>query len=271
MIWRRLRFAMAAIMLAGPAAALASQPPEAPPPAVAMQFAPPLDRPLAYHVIIRRLARDGSLAGFTLDYELQWRRAGRGYALRATLRRIASDAPPAVMRVMTGLVEPLLDQPADYLVAADGRNLTLDKADDFWARIGPAATAVGQSAKGAEAAAMTKLLLSLPPVERENLLSAHIRSLIAAAQPEIPRRASTISGHRTVLTQEGDRLVISDDNRNAAVPGSAAPLTTMSRWTIDGPTGLVVQSSVQSWVMPGDGGEKSLVEERRHELILATP
>lgn len=64
-------------------AADAATPPPAALVAAPSLFAPPFGQPMTYRVTTRPLARDGSMASYTLVYALQWDRVGRGVQLRA--------------------------------------------------------------------------------------------------------------------------------------------------------------------------------------------
>ena len=124
----------ALLLLAAPAspAAAAAEAPAAPTTEIA--FAPPVGQPMRYRVTTRRIGRDGSLIDFAILYDVKWQRAGRGYRLDAVLRRIDSDAPPAVTRALTMMLDPLVGEDVAYMVAADGSRIDMIDPDRLWER-----------------------------------------------------------------------------------------------------------------------------------------
>ena len=226
-------------------------------------FAPPVDRPMAYHVTTRRTGRDGALISFSLVYALQWQRAGRGYQLAATLRRIESDAAPEVTRMLTAVLQPLVGETLTYHVASDGRHIEMVDSDGLWERVAERTHALAAGAAQADARQLAQMLAALPPEERNRLASADVRALLAPANSEIPVAdgadiSLTQSGSvRTVAKLERDRLSVGEDAR---------PLEIDNRWTVDMATGLVLQEQRQSWIVEPAGRARTLVEERMRIL-----
>lgn len=252
----------AALLLLAAQPGAESAPP--PPPAVAAPatFAPPTGQPMTYRVTMRRVARDGSLASYTLVYALEWQRAGRGLQLTATLRTIESDARPELAQALTRLLQPLVGQDTTYLVAPDGSSVDLVDPEGVWQRVVAKMEALGTGAAQPEARQMASLLASLPPAEREKLITAHIRALVAPANGAIPHEASA----DVSIGQEGGLRTITRVERTEIAAGAAAqPLEIDTRWTVDGTTGLVMGEKRQSWTTGADG-KRTLVEERERAL-----
>lgn len=225
-------------------------------------FAPPIGQPMHYRVTTRRIGRDGSLIDFAILYDLQWQRAGRGYRLDAMLRRIESDAPPAVTRALTMMLDPLVGEDVAYMVAADGSRIDMIDPDRLWeralARIGTAG-AEGQRGQAQQLAAM---IAALPAAERDQLASADIRALLAPANGEIPAAGTDVS-----IRQDGAvRTVTKSGRASVAVGGAERALVIDHRWTIDTATGLVVREQQQSWLVDASGAGRTLVEERIRAL-----
>lgn len=245
---------------------LAAQPlppapsPAATPVAAPALFAPPIDRPMVYRVTTRRLARDGSMASYTLVYDLQWSRVGRGVQLVATLRAIESDAAPDVARAVTGMLRPLVDQPMTYLIAPDGSRITLVDPDALWPRVLGRVQDMGAAATRSEANQMAGLLAALPPAEREKLATADVRALVAAANPAIEDGAA--------VTQQGNVRTATKFEKAVIEVGAGAkrPIETDVAWTIDTATGLVTSERRRTWIAAAEPGERRLVEERIRAL-----
>lgn len=254
-----LEATLGALLLAAPAlpAAVAGEAPAVS--ASEIQFAPPLGRPMRYRVTTRRIGRDGSLIDFAITYDLQWQRAGRGYRLDAVLRRIDSNAPPAVMRALTMMLEPLVDEPMAYMVAPDGSRIDLIDPDRLWERALGRIEAAGAGSKRVEAQQLAKLVAGLPPAERDRLASADIRALLAATMCEIPSRP----GVDAAIRHDGaTRIVAKTERASMAVGGADRALATDHIWTIDTATGLVVREQRQSWLVDTGQEGHTLVEER---------
>lgn len=244
---------------------LAAQPlPSAAPPVVPAAapspFAPPTDRPMVYRVTTRRLARDGSMASYTLVYDLQWSRAGRGVQLVATLRGIESDAPAEVVRVVTGMLHPLVGQPIAYLIAPDGRDITLVDPDALWQRVFGRVEETAAAAARSEANQVARLLAALPPAEREKLATEDVRALVAAANPAI--------GDGSSARQQGDLRTVTRSEKAAIDTGAGGtqPIEIDRMWTIDTATGLVRSERRQTWIAAAGAGERKLIEERIRAL-----
>lgn len=246
-----MMFAAALLWLAGPASA----PPPAvvPAPAASVVFAPPLDRPMRYRVTTRRLGRDGGLLGFSLLYDLQWQRAGRGYRLVATLRRIDSDAPPRAVRALTAVLQPLVGEAMTYLVAPDGDRIDLVDAERLWDRAMARTEALAAAADQPEAKQLAALVAALSPDERAALASADIRALLA------PANAASRIGGTVAPDGDGARETVTKVEAGTA---AAQPLVIDSLWTIDRATGLILREQRQSWIVGDGGAARTLVEER---------
>ncbi len=244
---------------------LAAQPlPSAAPPALPAAapspFAPPTDRPMVYRVTTRRLARDGSMASYTLVYDLRWSRAGRGVQLQATLRAIESDAPAEVVRAVTGMLRPLVDQPITYLIAPDGSAITLIDPDALWQRVFGRVQDVAATAVRSEANQLAGLLAALPPAEREKLATEDVRALVAAANPAIEPGSAA--------RQQGDVRIVTKSEKAAIDTGAGGtqPIEIDMMWTIDTATGLVRGERRRTWIAAAGAGERRLVEERIRAL-----
>lgn len=260
-------FGGALLLIAHPLAA----PGDAPAPAIAqIQFAPPVGRAMTYRVTTRRIGRDGSLINFSLVYALQWQTIGRGYQLEATLQRIDSDAPPAVTRALTMMLQPLVGEAVAYLVAPDGSRIDLVDPEGFWERASARIQATGAEGGRAEAQQLAALIASLPATERDRLVTADVRALVASANAAIPVSVPA-DGTSVSMLHGGTRRTIAKVERvSAAVSGSAAPLEIDHLWTVDTTTGLVMQERRQSWIVEPDGSGRTLVEERVRALDLAS-
>lgn len=245
---------------AGPAAL------PAPPPAVAgpRVFAPPLGSPMRYRVTTRRLSRDGTIASYTLDYLLQWERAGRGIRLVATLQRTGSDARPELAGAFTSLMQPLVGEPVTYLVAADGSSIDLVDPDGLWARVMAQTEAMAAAADQPEAKSAARLLAALSPGDREKLATADIRALVATANADIPAS----SGAGVAVRQDGNLRTIARTERGevSARAGAPQPLVVERNWTVDTATGLLIAERRQSWLTGPVGDERQLAEEQIREL-----
>jgi hypothetical protein len=239
---------------------LPSAPPPVPPAAVPSLFAPPTDRPMVYRVTTRRLARDGSMASYTLVYDLQWSRAGRGVRLVATLRGIEADAPAEVVRAVTGMLRPLVDQPISYLIAPDGGDITLIDPDGLWQRVFGRVQDVAASATRSEANQVAGLLAALPPAEREKLATEDVRALVAPANPAI--------GEDSSIAQQGSMRMVTKSEKAAIETGTGGkqPIEIEMAWTIDTATGLVRSERRRTWIAAAGAGERRLVEERIRAL-----
>ncbi|WP_432768289.1 hypothetical protein [Sphingopyxis sp.] len=243
-----------------------ARPPASPAAAAAVQFAPPIDRAMAYRVTTRRLGRDGALLSFSLHYALIWRRAGRGYRLEAVLERIESDARPEVTRALTAVLQPLVGQPMTYLVPANGATIDLVAADDLWDRALARTQAVGAEADRAQAQQMAQLLAALPADERNRLATADIRALVAPANPAI----AVADGSGVAVTQAGALRTIATAERARLAPdGAGQPLHIDTQWTVDTATGMVQREQRQSWIVSPGTAARTLVEERVRALSLA--
>lgn len=250
--------AAALLLMAGQAgpASLPAPPVTAAAPLV---FAPP-PGPMHYHVTTRRLSRDGTMASYTLDYLLQWERAGRGIRLVATLQRTGSDARPELARAFAGLMQPLVGEPVAYLVAADGSSIDLVDPDGLWARVMAQTEAMAAAADQPEAKRAAQLLAALSPADRERLATADIRALVAPANSDIP----AVPGEGVSVRQDGALRTIARTEQGdlAARTGAAQRVEVERHWTVDTATGLLVAERRQSWLTGAAGGECRLAEEQ---------
>jgi hypothetical protein len=256
---------------------LASQLDPAPPPptpplsaplAVApLQFAPPLGQPMTYRVTSRRLGRDGAMMTYALVYALQWDRAGRGLQLTATLRRIETDARPELARRLTGLLRPLVDQPMTYLVASDGNSIDLVDPDAQWQRVLDSVQDMGAKAERDEAKQLAALLAALSPADRDKMVTADVRALVAPANMAIP--ASNSAADVAVAQADGRRTVTRVERSvvGAGAPDAREQVEIATVWTIDTATGLVLSEERKTLA----GAEARLVEERIRGLTRGDP
>lgn len=253
-------------------AALAGEPgaPAVPAPAstaAVSRFAPPLDRPMTYRVTTRRLGRDDSLLSFSLVYALEWRRAGRGYELDATLDRIESDARPDVTRALTAALQPLVGERMAYLVAPDGSSIDLVDADRLWERALARTAATGAAAGQGEAQQVAAMIAALPPAERDRLATADIRALVPPPIDATPAEQAasgvsvTLAKGLQTIAKVGPPLV------PAGAGADAPPVQVDMIWTVDTATGLVVREQKQSWIVERESGARTLVEERVRALV----
>lgn len=255
----------ALLLLADPVVA---PPPPAPLAASPIAFAPPIGRTMTYRVTNRRLARDGSMANFTLVYALRWDRVGRGVQLVATLRDVTSDARPELAQAFDRLMQPLVDQAITYLVAPDGSHIDLVDPEGLWQRVLGQTQAMAGAAGQAEAKQAARLLAALSPADRERLATSDIRALIVPANAEIPASAATGVSAR----QEGGlRTIARTEKSDSAAVGAQPPIEIDARWTIDAATGLLVGERRQSWIAGAGEGGRRLVEERIRQVELADP
>ncbi|WP_194953924.1 hypothetical protein [Sphingopyxis solisilvae] len=232
---------------------------DAPTTAVAtVKFAPPLGRTMTYRVTTRRIGRDGSPVIFTLAYTLQWQRLGRGYQLEAVLDRIESDAPPAVARALTLMLQPLIGERLTYLVPVDGSRIDLVDPEGVWVRVTARVEAVGANGNREEARRLAALIAALPDAERDRLATADVRALLVPANAIIGQAVTEDAAANGPLRT---MVRVERDGRAGSVP-----LRIDQRWTIDTATGLVMRERRQSWVTPTTGGEPMLAEERLRVL-----
>ena len=230
------------------------------------QFAPPVGQPMTYRVTTRRIGRAGSLINFSLVYGLQWQRVGRGYRLEAVLRRIDSDARPEVTRALSLMLEPLVGEPMAYLVAPDGRRVDLVDPDALWERVTARIEAVGAKAGRPEARQLAQLIAALPAAERDRLVTADIRALVAPANDAIPLAAQADSASVSI-THDGALQTIAKVERDSApVADTPKPLEIDNLWTVDTTTGLVTREQRLSWIVEAEGDGRTLVEERVRAL-----
>ena len=235
-----------------------------------VQFAPPVGRPMSYRVTTRRLGRDGSLINFSLVYALQWQRIGRGYQLEAVLQRIDSDAPPAVTRALTLMLQPLVGEPLVYLIAPDGGRIDLVDPEGLWERATARIETVAAEGERAEAKQLAQLIAALPTAERDRLATADVRALVAPANAAIPI-STALDGASVSILHDGTRRTIAKVEHSSAAAGSSAPPLEIDHlWTVDTVTGLLLQEQRQSWVIEADGGGRTLVEERVRALEFAS-
>lgn len=249
----------ALLLVAQPIPAQGDVPPEATAP---FQFAPPVDRPMTYRVTTRRIGRDGSLINFSLVYALHWQRIGRGYQLRSVLQRIDSDAPPAVTRALTLMLQPLVGEELTYLVAPDGSRIDLVDPDGLWERATARIEAAGNGGDRAEAKQLAQLIAALPATERDRLATADMRALVAPAIDAIPSTAARDRASVSISHDGRLRTIATVEHSPAAAEGSSLPLEIDHLWTIDTVTGLLLQERRQSWMIDADSGGRTLVEER---------
>ena len=225
------------------------------------QFAPPLDRPMTYRVTTRRIGRDGTLINFSLVYALQWQRIGRGYQLRSVLQRIDSGAPPAVTRALTLMLQPLVGEELAYLVAPDGSRIDLVDPDGLWERATARIETTGAEGDRAEAKQLAQLIAALPVTERDRLVTADMRALVAAANDAIAAAAAA-DGASVSMLHGGTLRTVAKVETESATGHGAPPLQIDHLWTVDTATGLVMQERRQSWIVDAQSGGRTLVEER---------
>lgn len=261
-------WAGALLLLAAPETATATVEQPAPMAVREQRFAPPVGQHMAYRVTTRRISRNGTLISFSLVYALEWQSAGRGYRLDAVLRRIESDARPELVGALTGLVEPLVGETLTYLVDADGRKVALADPDSLWARVAGRTQGLAAGAEAPEAQQVAALLASLPETEREKLVTADIRALIAPANAAIP---TTDNGDASVSIQQDDARLIVAKVEKGEVTAGAAPLDIDTLWTVDTDTGLILREQRQSWVGEPGSAARTLVEERIRALTPGDP
>lgn len=256
--------------LAAPGAAIA--PPPAPAAIPGQQFAPPVSQPMTYRVTTRRISRSGKLISFSLVYALEWKSAGRGYRLDAMLRRIESDARPELVRALTGLVQPLVGETLTYLVDADGREVALADPEALWARVAERTQGLAARSGAPEAQRVGALLAALPDAERDKLVTADIRALIAPANTAIPVTAS--GGASVSIRHDGALMTVASVEKtmvNGAGDSAAAPLDVDMVWTVDTAKGLVLWEHRQSWIAEPGSETRTLVEERIRALAPGDP
>lgn len=256
----------------GSALLLVLQPPPAPTDAsptqaiAPIQFAPPVGRPMSYRITTRRIGRDGSLINFSLVYALQWQRIGRGYQLEAVLQRIDSDAPPAVTRALTLMIQPLVGEALVYLVAPDGSRIDLVDPEGLWERATVRIETAGADGGRAEARQLAQVIAALPTAERDRLATADVRALVVPANAAIPTQAARTDAKVSIVQDAALRTITKVERNSTAAGGRTQPLEIDHRWTIDSVTGLLVQERRRSWIVADDGGERTLVEERVRAL-----
>lgn len=255
-----------------PAPTPPSPPPVSAPVAAPLQFAPPIGQPMTYRVTSRRLGRDGAMMNYTLVYALRWDRAGRGLQLAATLRRIETDARPELAQMLTGLLQPLIGEPMTYLVAPDGSSIDLIDPEAQWQRVlGKVQDMAAKAAQG-EARQMAGLLAAMTPVERDKLITADIRALVAAANASIPAAAK--DGVDVSVDQNGSRRTVKQVERSevkADAGNASRPLEIVTSWAIDTATGLVLGEQRKIWAGRFNTGDPMMVEERIRELAVGDP
>jgi len=251
-----------ALLLLAPQSAPALPLPES---AAVQVFAPPVGQPMTYRVTTRRVSRSGTLISFALVYALQWQGAGRGYRLDTTLRRIESDARPELVRGLAGLFEPLVGETVSYLVDADGRQVMLADPAQLWARVAQRTQDLAARSDTPEARQVAALLAALPEAEREKMITADIRALVAPANASIPKAESD----DVAIRQEGSNRMIARSERVELAAG--APLDIDTLWTVDTAAGLVLAERRQSWTREPGTDARTLAEERIRALSMGDP
>ena len=112
---------------------------------------------------------------------------------------------------------------------------------------------------------MAELLAGLPAGERDRLVTADIRALVAPANAAIPRaRAAGVS-----IRDEGAVRTIVAIER--AEPVAEAALGVETHWSIDRDTGLVLGERRQSWIGGPDAARRTLADERIRALSIGDP
>lgn len=265
------RGAWAAAMLLFTAPGMAAAEPSAPAAVGGLQFQPPVGQPMTYRVTTRRISRGGTLISFSLVYALDWQGAGRGYRLDTVLRRIESDARPELVRALTGLVRPLVGESVTYLVDAEGRSVALADPDALWARVAERTRALAAEATAPEARQVAALLASLPEAEREKLVTADIRALIAPANAAISATADDDAS--VSIRHDGAQLSIAKVEKGAvaAADRGASALDIDMLWAIDKTTGLVLREQRQNWIVEPGSDARTLAEERVRVLTPGDP
>lgn len=232
----------------------------------ASHFAPPVNRPMIYRVTTRRLGRHGALLTFSLIYGLEWRRAGRGYQLDATLERIESDAQPDVTRALTAILQPLVGEKMVYLVASDGSTIDLVDADRLWERALARTAGAGTAAAKAEAKQLTEMIASLSQIDRDRLATADIRALVAPASAEILSLKSAASV--SIIEKGALQTIAKVEHPVGTVGQDTRPMQVDMLWSVDTATGLVMREQKQSWIVEAGSDARTLIEERVRALIL---
>jgi hypothetical protein len=171
---RRL-LAVALVALAQPAAAQG----------IAIPFAPPIDRPLVYHIEQHRPV-DGTTRRFSATRDLRFGRAGDGYNLTVTLRDIESDAPASGAEPYRVALTPLLGVALQFRLDGQGRIVGLDDLDAVWSVLQAGIDAIAaQSApdtpRHQAAVKVQALFASLSPDGRVALLAGEVQPLFLFA------------------------------------------------------------------------------------------
>lgn len=225
-----------------------------------VEMAPPLDTPMTYTIVQRRLSRTGDAIEFRLDYRLLWQKMGRGFRLESTLLSIRSDAPPAIERVMGGMMRPLLDRPVSFLIDSKGTEVVQHDSDTFWAAAVRDVERWHDEPVRREAAELARLLTALPPAQRDAVMTADVRAILPAMVPEL-RSAQPVAAAGTPQLSYRYRR---DDVVGAAAPGMRVARETL--WSIDRATGLVTSATEQTWSREAGDDTSLLIEERVRSL-----
>lgn len=101
---------------------------------IAVGFAPPTDRALAYRIEQHRPV-EGRVSLFSALRELRFERAGDGYILHATLRSLDSDAPASGAEAYQAALSPLIGVEHRFRVNAHGKIVALDNMDAVWTSV----------------------------------------------------------------------------------------------------------------------------------------
>lgn len=219
---------------------------------VAVAFAPPTDRVLAYHIEQHRPVA-GKLSRFTADRELRFERAGDGYILHVTLRRVDSDAPGDGGEAYRAALTPLIGVEHRFHLDAKGKIVALDNSEAVSEAVikelrQMLARFPAGSPRNRTAGNVLRLFEGLPPEGRLAMLAGEIQPLFLFAASGVEDGAGgrglrtmagsplgrpvPVEGTLAVAAREGDRLTL-----NETLHGEGVDVTV--RYGLSARSGLV--------------------------------
>lgn len=264
MIKRALGFLFLAAVVTGPAVgmptsthACAGAVPEQ------IAFAPPLGQALILDVDTVRAGRGGHDHQFRSRYRLEFASAGRGFRLTATLVETGSGAAGKSGDAAQLLLAPLVGRPVDFLIGADSSTLVLQDGDKIWREVGNAITNKAAAAPVAEGRAVGALLSTLPPAERDAMLSADIRQMLRFAGRNWAEGGALVAKHDA---SDCETLIVTGSDPTAKKDG---PFLVHNHWRVNRTTGLVMEQVEERWVRNDSGEAAAKAAHTRRSLTLS--
>lgn len=157
--------------------------------AIAIPFAPPVDRNLTYRIEQHRPV-EGKVSRFTATRDLRFDKVADGYILHATLRTIDSDAPASGAEPYAAALTPLIGVEHRFHVDARGQITALDNMDAVW---------------GAVEAGLARMQASFAPDTPRHKAVLSVQALLSGLSPE--GRLALLAGElRPIFLFAGDTV-----------------------------------------------------------------